>query len=215
MGEGGCVLTSRAPLRKLVESFRDWGRDCWCEPGVDNTCGKRFGWQLGELPHGFDHKYTYSHIGYNLKPTDIQAAIGLAQLSKLDGFITVRKENFRYLRAGLADLTNVLVLPEATADSDPSWFGFAVCVRPDCGISRQELVKYLEEHQIATRLLFGGNLVRQPAYKDVKFRTVGDLNQSDQVMNQVFWVGLYPGLKRQALDYTIEVFHNAVKELRH
>jgi CDP-6-deoxy-D-xylo-4-hexulose-3-dehydrase len=214
MGEGGCVLTNQGPLRKLVESFRDWGRDCWCASGVDNTCGKRFAWQLGDLPHGFDHKYTYSHIGYNLKPTDIQAAIGLAQLEKLASFIQIRRENFRYLYNGLKDLAKYLILPEATPNSDPSWFGFPICIRQDTGISRHDLVQYLEARKIATRLLFGGNLVRQPAYRNVKYRTVSALTNSDITMNQVFWVGLYPGLRQPALDYTIEVIHKALQDLR-
>jgi CDP-6-deoxy-D-xylo-4-hexulose-3-dehydrase len=214
MGEGGCVMTNQAMLRKVVESLRDWGRDCWCDPGVANTCGKRFDWQLGELPHGFDHKYIYSHIGYNLKPTDIQAAIGLAQLKKLDTFIRVRRENFSYLTEGLKDLKDFFVLPEATAASNPSWFGFPLFLRPDCGIARKHLVEYLEAKQIATRLLFAGNLIRQPAYQGINYRAVSDLAQSDLVMHQVFWVGLYPALKRQALDYMLDVFHKAVKEVR-
>lgn len=214
MGEGGCVLTNNAPLRKLVESFRDWGRDCWCAPGVDNTCGKRFAWQQGTLPFGFDHKYIYSHIGYNLKPTDIQAAIGLAQLDKVDRFIKARRENFQYLLAGMKGLESIFVFPEATANSNPSWFGFPLCVRKESGISRTDLVQYLESHQIATRQIFAGNLVRQPAYKDINCRSVSDLGQSDIVMEDVFWVGLYPGLKQQQLDYMLEVFHKAPTALR-
>ena len=170
MGEGGAVLTNNPMLKKLVESFRDWGRDCWCEPGVDNTCGKRFDWQLGDLPHGYDHKYTYSHIGYNLKLSDMQAAVGVAQLEKLDGFIAKRKENFAYLLEQLRPLEQYLVLPEATANSEPSWFGFPITVREDAPISRNELVQHLEKHKIGTRLLFGGNLLRQPAYKDIVHR---------------------------------------------
>jgi CDP-4-dehydro-6-deoxyglucose reductase, E1 len=201
MGEGGAVLTQNPLLKKLVESFRDWGRDCWCEPGVDNTCGKRYDWQLGELPHGYDHKYTYSHIGYNLKLTDMQAAVGVAQLAKLEGFIEKRRENFAYLLEKLSPLEEFLILPEATPNSEPSWFGFALTVREDAPFSRNELVQYLDKRKIGTRLLFGGNLLRQPAYKDVVHRVVGDTTQTDRVMNGTFWVGIYPGLTLEHLDY--------------
>jgi len=175
MGEGGCVLTDTPMLKTLVESFRDWGRDCWCDPGADNTCGKRFNWALGSLPPGYDHKYTYSHIGYNLKATDLQAAVGVAQLKKLPAFIEARKRNFVRLRDGLKGLQDFFVLPEATANSDPSWFGFPLLVRDDAPFTRGELVSFLENRKIATRPLFGGNLVRQPAYEHVAHRTVGDL----------------------------------------
>lgn len=207
MGEGGCVLTARPRLKKLVESFRDWGRDCWCDPGKDNTCGKRFDWQLGSLPHGYDHKYTYSHIGYNLKLTDMQAAVGLAQLDKLAGFIEARHRNFRHLTAGLRDLEAYFILPEATPRATPSWFGFPLAVRPDAPFDRDAVVQHLEAHKIGTRLLFGGNLTRQPAYRDVLHRVVGDLPNSDFVMTQVFWIGLYPGLTEEMLDFVLEVFH--------
>jgi CDP-6-deoxy-D-xylo-4-hexulose-3-dehydrase len=207
MGEGGCVLTNRPALKKLVESFRDWGRDCWCEPGVSNTCGKRFDWQLGELPCGYDHKYTYSHIGYNLKLTDMQAAVGVAQLSKLPAFIEARRRNFQTLSEGLRDLEEFFILPAATANSEPSWFGFPLAVRPGAPFTRDQVVRHLEERKIATRLLFGGNLIRQPAYRDVSHRVVGELPNSDFVMNQVFWIGLYPGLSQQSLDYIVEVLH--------
>jgi CDP-4-dehydro-6-deoxyglucose reductase, E1 len=203
MGEGGAVLTNNPLLKKLVESFRDWGRDCWCEPGVDNTCGKRFDWQLGDLPHGYDHKYTYSHIGYNLKLSDMQAAVGVAQLEKLDGFIAKRKENFNYLLEQLCPLENYLILPEATPNSEPSWFGFPITVREDAPISRNTLVQHLEKHKIGTRLLFGGNLLRQPAYKDIEYRLVGSSEQTDRVMNQTFWIGVYPGLTREMLDFIV------------
>jgi CDP-6-deoxy-D-xylo-4-hexulose-3-dehydrase len=206
MGEGGCVLTDAPRLKTLVESFRDWGRDCWCDPGKDNTCGKRFEWQLGDLPCGYDHKYTYSHVGYNLKATDLQAAIGVAQLKKLRSFIDARKSNFRLLTDGLRDLNEFLILPQATPNSDPSWFGFPIAVRPGAPFSRNDAVTFLERRRIATRLLFGGNLVRQPAYRDVEHRTVGDLRQSDFVMNQVFWIGLYPGLDERQLGFMIESF---------
>ncbi len=207
MGEGGCVLTGTAKLKKLVESFRDWGRDCWCEPGKDNTCGKRFDWQLGSLPCGYDHKYTYSHIGYNLKATDMQAAVGVAQLAKLANFIAVRQHNFDLLYAGLAPLQEHLILPEATANSTPSWFGFPISVRTEASFTRNDLVRHLETNGIATRLLFGGNLVRQPAYADVSFRQIGSLVNADFVMNQVFWIGVYPGLTQSMLDHVIDVFH--------
>lgn len=203
MGEGGAVLTNNPLLKKLVESFRDWGRDCWCEPGVDNTCGKRFDWQLGELPHGYDHKYTYSHIGYNLKLSDMQAAVGVAQLEKLDGFIAKRRENFAYLLEQLRPLEQYLVLPEATPNSEPSWFGFPITVREDAPVSRNALVQHLEKHKIGTRLLFGGNLLRQPAYKNVVHRVVGGSTETDRVMNQTFWIGVYPGLSREMLDFIV------------
>ena len=203
MGEGGCVVTNRAGLKPLVESFRDWGRDCWCDPGKENTCGKRFDWQLGELPRGFDHKYIYSHIGYNLKATDMQAAVGVAQLEKLPGFVAARRHNFRLLYDGLKDLEAFLVLPEPTPNSEPSWFGFPIAVRPDAPFSREELVRHLEARRIATRLLFGGNLLRQPAYLDVEMRKVGDLPNSDFVMRQVFWVGVYPALTEEMLEFVI------------
>ncbi|MGA2153193.1 MAG: lipopolysaccharide biosynthesis protein RfbH [Bryobacteraceae bacterium] len=204
MGEGGAVLTNTPLLHTIAESFRDWGRDCWCEPGCDNTCGKRFGWQLGELPCGYDHKFTYSHIGYNLKLTDMQAAVGVAQLEKLDGFVEARRRNFRALREGLAGLEEFFVLPEATNGAEPSWFGFPVAVRAGAPFTRNQVTHYLETRKIATRLLFGGNLVRQPAYRDSQYRVVGSLSQTDIVMNQVFWIGVYPGIQGQILDYMLE-----------
>ena len=211
MGEGGCVLTDRPALKKAVESFRDWGRDCWCDPGKDNTCGKRFGWDLGKLPHGYDHKYTYSHIGYNLKLTDMQAAIGVAQLDKLPGFVAARRANFRTLHDGLNDLREFLILPQATPGSDPSWFGFPIAVRPGGPFSRNDAVTFLESRKIATRLLFGGNLTRQPAFDGVNYRTIDELPNSDFVMNNVFWVGVYPGMTPKHLDYMIECFHHLAK----
>lgn len=214
MGEGGCVLTNQPPLKKLVESFRDWGRDCWCDPGKDNTCGKRFDWQLGELPYGYDHKYTYSHIGYNLKLTDMQAAVGVAQLQKLPDFIAARRRNFQILLEGMHDLEEFFMLPEATAGSEPSWFGFPMAVRPDAPFSRDQLVRFLESKKIGTRLLFGGNLIRQPAYRNVTYRTIGPLTNSDFIMNQVFWIGLYPGLSSEALAYTLDMLHEGVQVLR-
>lgn len=213
MGEGGAVLAEKPLLKTLVESFRDWGRDCWCAPGDANTCGKRFDWQLGELPHGYDHKYTYSHIGYNLKATDLQAAVGVAQLKKLPKFIEARKKNFAILKSGLADLDEFFALPEATPNSDPAWFGFPILLRPDAPFSRRDLITYLDEKKIGTRLLFGGNLTRQPAYKDVPYRKVGLLENSDLVMNQLFWIGVFPGLTQPMLDYMIEALHAAPAEL--
>jgi CDP-6-deoxy-D-xylo-4-hexulose-3-dehydrase len=206
MGEGGCVLTDRPRLKTLAESFRDWGRDCWCAPGADNTCGKRFDWQLGELPPGYDHKYIYSHIGYNLKVTDMQAAVGVAQLQKLDGFIAARRRNYARLRQGLAPLEEFFLLPEATPNSDPSWFGFPLAVRPDAPFTRADVLRYLNEHAVATRLIFAGNLLRQPAYQGIPHRRVGDLTQSDFVMSQAFWVGVYPGITDAMVDYMVELF---------
>jgi CDP-6-deoxy-D-xylo-4-hexulose-3-dehydrase len=207
MGEGGAVLGDAPLLKTIVESFRDWGRDCWCEPGKANTCGKRFDWDLGQLPHGYDHKYIYSHIGYNLKATDMQASVGVAQMKKLPQFIAARKHNFGILRAGLQDLEEFFVLPEATLNSDPSWFGFPLMVRPDAPFSRGDVIGFLEDRKIASRALFGGNLTRQPAYSEVQYRTVGNLPNSDLVMNQLFWIGVYPGLTIEMLQYVIETFH--------
>jgi CDP-6-deoxy-D-xylo-4-hexulose-3-dehydrase len=209
-GEGGCVLTNRGTLGKIVESLRDWGRDCWCAPGMENTCGRRFDWQLGELPCGYDHKYIYSQIGYNLKLTDSQAAVGLAQLDRVPGFVDARRHNWQRLREGLTGLEEYFVLPEATAGSEPSWFGFAVTVRPDARFGREALVRFLEDRKIATRLLFGGNLTRQPAYAEVDYRVVGDLVVSDLVTENMLWVGVFPGLTDAMLDYVIESFHEFV-----
>jgi CDP-4-dehydro-6-deoxyglucose reductase, E1 len=206
MGEGGAVLTNRPQLKLLIESFRDWGRDCWCEPGEDNTCGTRFDWQLGTLPRGYDHKYIFSHLGYNLKVTDMQAAVGLAQLAKLTEFVEARRRNWRLLRDGLAEYEDDLLLPVPTPESDPSWFGFVLTVRPEAPFSRNELVAHLESRKIATRLLFGGNLTRQPAYEDVEVRIAGDLANSDVVMNQSFWIGCYPGLSEQMIEYVVDEF---------
>ena len=200
-GEGGAVLTDKPALQTLIESFRDWGRDCWCEPGKDNTCGKRFDWQLGSLPCGYDHKYTYSHIGYNLKATDMQAALGASQLNKLPDFIARRKANFEFLKSPLAGLEEYLILPEATPHSDPSWFGFPIGVREEAPFRREDLVRALEASKIGTRLLFGGNLLRQPAYQDCQYRVAGEMRNTDFVMNNVFWVGVYPGLTQPMLEF--------------
>jgi CDP-6-deoxy-D-xylo-4-hexulose-3-dehydrase len=204
MGEGGSVLAEKPMMRTLAESFRDWGRDCWCAPGKDNTCGKRFDWQLGDLPHGYDHKYTYSHIGYNLKMTDMQAAVGVAQLGKLDGFIARRRANFARLREGLRELEDILILPEATAGAEPSWFGFPIAVREGAAVTRNQVIAHLEQRKVATRLLFAGNLVRQPAYREAPHRIAAPLVNSDFVMNQVFWIGVYPGLSDAMIDYVVE-----------
>jgi CDP-6-deoxy-D-xylo-4-hexulose-3-dehydrase len=203
-GEGGAVLTDKPALQVIIESFRDWGRDCWCDPGKDNTCGKRFDWQLGSLPCGYDHKYTYSHIGYNLKATDMQAALGASQLTKLPEFIARRKANFAYLLGKLEPLQDLLVLPGATKGSDPSWFGFPIGIRQGAPLSRIELTRALEAKKIGTRLLFGGNLARQPAYEGREYRVIGNLPNTDYVMNQVFWIGVYPGLTKEMLDFAAE-----------
>jgi CDP-4-dehydro-6-deoxyglucose reductase, E1 len=207
MGEGGAVLVDDPALKKITESFRDWGRDCWCNPGADDTCKHRFKWQLGQLPLGYDHKYTYSRIGYNLKLTDMQAAVGVAQLKKLPGFIDARRRNFQRLREGLADLEQFFILPEPTPDSEPSWFGFPLAVRPDAPFSRQSLLECLDLRKIGTRLLFAGNLTRQPAYRNCRFRVVGDLKNTDFVMNNVFWLGVYPGLTESMIDYMLHTIH--------
>jgi CDP-6-deoxy-D-xylo-4-hexulose-3-dehydrase len=204
MGEGGCVLTNAPKMKTVLESFRDWGRDCWCEPGKENTCGKRFDWQLGDLPHGYDHKYIYSHIGYNLKATDMQAAVGVAQLQKLPHFIERRKHNWRRLHDGLAELSHLFVLPRASDHSDPSWFGFALTVRPAAPFRRRELVQWLDARRIATRQLFAGNLLRQPAYRDVPHRVVGELANTDLVMQGTFWIGVYPGITDEMVDYVVD-----------
>ena len=208
MGEGGAVICNDGKLKVIAESFRDWGRDCWCEPGDQDTCGKRFDQQFGELPQGYDHKYTYSEIGYNLKITDMQAAVGVAQLEKLDGFIEARNLNFERLYEGLKELEEVMILPQATPNSEPSWFGFPIAIRPEAAVTRNEVVRALEGRGIATRLLFGGNLMRQPAYRDVEHRVVGEMTNSDFVMENVFWIGVYPGLQEEQIDFMLEVLHD-------
>jgi len=206
-GEGGAVLVKKAAHKVIVESLRDWGRDCWCAPGCDNTCLKRYEWQLGELPQGYDHKYTYSHLGYNLKSGDIQAAIGLAQLDRLDSFVSIRRRNWNYLYKNLIELEEFFILPKPTEHSDPSWFGFAITVKDNSPISRNDLVKKLNEKSIGTRLLFGGNLLRQPAFIGTPRRVVGNLKNSDIVMSQTFWIGVWPGLTEKMLDYVIEILY--------
>jgi CDP-6-deoxy-D-xylo-4-hexulose-3-dehydrase len=201
MGEGGAVFTNNHELKLIAESFRDWGRDCYCAPGKDNTCGKRFCWKLGNLPEGYDHKYTYSHLGYNLKITDMQAACGLAQMDKLDSFVQARKDNFAYLRNRLSSCEEFLILPEATPNSDPSWFGFLMTIRPESDVRRVDLINYLDQNKIGTRLLFAGNLTRQPYMLGRNFRISGDLTNTDLVMNNSFWVGVYPGLNEEMLSF--------------
>ena len=202
-GEGGAVFVKSPLVKKQVESFRDWGRDCYCETGKDNTCAKRFGWKLGDLPEGYDHKYTYSHIGYNLKATDMQAALGISQLSKIEQFIQKRKENFRYLKSRI-ELIEGLRVASATEHSDPSWFGFPITIDPNHPANREDLLRFLESRKIGTRLIFAGNITKQPGYKDVDFRIVGNLTNTDIVMNRSFWIGVYPGLTFQMLDYVVD-----------
>ena len=214
MGEGGCVMVKKGSMKKIVESFRDWGRDCWCPPGQDNTCNRRFDWQLGELPYGYDHKYAYSHIGYNLKMTDMQAAVGVAQFDKLEGFIEARNKNWSRLKKGLKPLEEFLILPKATKNSKPSWFGFALTVREGAPFTRFELVQYLESRRIGTRQLFGGNLLKQPAYSGLPIRVVGDLKNADIITNSTFWIGVYPGLTKEMIDFMIDTISEFVQSKR-
>jgi CDP-6-deoxy-D-xylo-4-hexulose-3-dehydrase len=208
MGEGGAVFTNSIKLKRIAESFRDWGRDCYCEPGKDNTCNKRFDWKLGDLPYGYDHKYTYSHMGYNLKITDMQAACGLAQLDKLENFIKLRKSNYDFLHKNLRELEEFIILPEAEKNSDPSWFGFPISLRENNKFNRNDLLKYLDKNKIGTRLLFSGNLTKQPYMKEIEYKIHGDLKNTDFVMKNTFWIGLYPGLSNYHLDYSIKNFKN-------
>jgi len=212
MGEGGAVYTSNPLLKRTAESFRDWGRDCWCPSGKDNTCKKRFGWSLGELPKGYDHKYVYSHFGYNLKVTEMQASIGLAQLEKLEAFSERRRQNFRFLRESMSDLSEYFVLPNETQNSDPSWFGFLLTVRQGVKFTRDEIVRHLEDNKIQTRMLFAGNMIRQPMFDQIRgtsaYRVVGDLKETDRVTTNTFWVGVYPGMKKEALEYTAKTIRD-------
>jgi CDP-6-deoxy-D-xylo-4-hexulose-3-dehydrase len=212
MGEGGAVFTNNDELKVIAESYRDWGRDCYCLPGQDNTCGKRFEWQLGDLPCGYDHKYTYSHIGYNLKISDMQAACGYAQLKKLDKFIAARKRNFDFLYHNLVDLQDSLVLPRATDQSDPSWFGFPLTVKRSSPISRFELIKNLDQNKVGTRLLFAGNLTRQPSMIGQNYRIAGSLDNTDTIMNDTFWVGIHPALTPEMLEHTAKVISRALNQ---
>jgi CDP-6-deoxy-D-xylo-4-hexulose-3-dehydrase len=216
MGEGGAVYTDDSQLKRLVESFRDWGRDCWCPSGRDNTCGNRFGQQFGELPFGYDHKYVYSHFGYNLKVTDMQAAIGCAQLEKLPGFIAARKKNWQLLRDGLSGLEEKLILPDATKNSDPSWFGFLVTVRQGSGLSRDRIVNHLESKGVQTRMLFAGNLIKHPCFDEMRregkgYRVIGTLETTDRIMNNTFWVGVYPGMTEEMVGYMVETIRDLLK----
>lgn len=214
MGEGGAVLTNRGSFVKLAESFRDWGRDCWCPPGMANTCEKRFEWKLGDLPRGYDHKFTFSHLGYNMKATDMQAAVGLSQLDKVDGFVAARRENFdKWTEMFVAEgLDEHFLLPKATPNSDPSWFGYLLTLRDESPMKRRDVVAYLEQNQVGTRLLFAGNLTRQPAFRDVEYRVVGDLANTDKIMNDSFWIGVWPGIDERRRQYVIEVFKRMVRE---
>ncbi len=207
MGEGGCVQAKTASMRKIVESLRDWGRDCWCPTGHDDTCGRRFDWQLGSLPYGYDHKYTYSHIGYNLKLTDMQAAVGVAQLKKLPEFIAARRKNFNRLFEGLKKYEEFFILPQTTPKSEPSWFGFLLTVRPGAPFTRFEIVQHLESRRVATRQLFGGNLLAQPAYQNIEHRISGDLTNTEIVSTNTFWIGVYPGLTDEMIDFMIVTIH--------
>jgi CDP-6-deoxy-D-xylo-4-hexulose-3-dehydrase len=211
MGEGGAVFTNSKKLERIAESFRDWGRDCYCEPGKDNTCNKRFDWQLGDLPFGYDHKYTYSHLGYNMKITDMQAACGLAQLDRLEGFIKNRKKNFDFLYENLKDMDDFLILPKAETNSEPSWFGFPLSLKKNNHHNRNDLIKYLNDKKIGTRLLFSGNLIKQPYMKNINFKIHKNLNNTDFIMESTFWVGLYPALSNKHLEYTISIIKKFFK----
>jgi len=211
MGEGGAIITKKGQDKKVLESMRDWGRDCWCAPGQNDTCGRRYDWELGNLPYGYDHKYIYSNIGYNLKLTDLQSAVGVTQIDKLDHFIKARKDNWNYLRNGFEQLNEFFYLPEPTLNSEPSWFGFALTVREDAPFSRAEIIEELDKNLIGSRFIFGGNLLWQPAYQNVEHREVGKLSNSDLVALSSFWIGVFPGLTKQMLDFIIQVVVDFVK----
>ena len=211
MGEGGAVITNSNKLKLSIDSFRDWGRDCWCKSGHDDTCNKRFDWQLGDLPYGYDHKFTYSNIGYNLKATDLQASIGYVQMDKLSSFIEARKNNWEKINKFIESKQDYFIPHQPTSNSEPSWFGYAITVKEGAKFSRDDLVKYLNENRIATRLMFGGNLIKQPAYKGKNFRVHGKLNNADTVMNSTFWIGVYPGLDEEMIDYVLSKIDTFIK----
>jgi len=215
MGEGGAILMDSMRLARICESFRDWGRDCYCKPGMDNTCGKRFDWGLGDLPHGYDHKYTYSHLGYNLKVSDMQAAVGLSQLDKLNHFVARRRENFDALTAAMkaAGLEEYYHLPTPTPGTDPSWFGYLLTLRDGTGISRTDLVRTLEDRKVGTRLLFGGNLIKQPAFMDKEYKVVGELPHTDKIMQDSFWIGVWPGIDAPRIEYMVATLAAVTKEM--
>ena len=216
MGEGGAVYTDNPLLNRLILSYRDWGRDCYCPSGRDNTCGHRFDGDYGELPHGYDHKYVYSHLGYNLKVTDMQAAVGIAQLEKLPGFIKKRKHNWSRLHEQLSNLKDKIILPEPVENSDPSWFGFLISLRPESGLNRNDVINYIESHNIQTRLLFSGNIIKQPCFDEIRgtsaYRVVGDLKQTGFIMSNTFWVGVYPGMTDEMIDYMAQIIREAVEK---
>lgn len=216
MGEGGAVLTDSIKLARITESFRDWGRDCYCKPGKDNTCGQRFNWKLGDLPKGYDHKYTYSHLGYNLKVSDMQAAVGLSQLKKLDLFVEKRNQNFELLKKKCLEygLDEYFLLPQATERSQPSWFGFLLTLKNKVNLSRTEITQKLEENKVGTRLLFGGNLIKQPAFMSQNYRVFGDLINTDHIMNNSFWIGVWPGITAEMIDYMVETLNRVCRELK-
>jgi len=212
LGEGGALVSNNAKLKKIIQSLRDWGRACWCKPGKHNSCGRRFNWKAGSLPYGYDHKYIYSHIGYNLKITDLQAAIGVEQLKKLPVFIAKRRRNFNLLYAGLKKYQDSIILPEAEAGSSPSWFGFLITVKPGAGFTKNELVRYLEKNKISTRMLFAGNIIRQPAYKNIRYRLAGSLKNTDFIMRHTFWIGVYPGITEAMISYILDKFNIFFKD---
>lgn len=216
MGEGGAVYTNDALLNRLILSYRDWGRDCICPSGHDNFCGHRFDGDWSELPHGYDHKYVYSHLGYNLKVTDMQAAVGVEQLKKFPEFIKIRQQNWKYLREQLDDLSDILILPEPVENSEPSWFGFLISVKPESGLDRNKVTRYIEEHNVQTRLLFSGNIIRHPAFDQIRntdaYRVVGDLKNSDFIVSNTFWIGVYPGMTKEKLDYMVQMVHESVRQ---
>ncbi len=214
LGEGGAVNTNKPKLKTIVESFRDWGRDCWCESGKDNTCGRRFEWELGELPKGFDHKYIYSHIGYNLKVTDLQAAVGVAQIDKLPKFMDARKSNHKFYMEAFKKYEEYFILPKKEDHADPSWFGFIITLKKNAPFTRNQIVQHIERSKVATRMLFGGNLTKQPAYIGKKCRIVSDLKNTDYIMKNSFWIGVYPGITEEMRSYVVDVFNEFMEKIK-